>query len=402
MPHADLIIVGASARAAAFSALRAEMRPWCADLFADADLRARCPAMRLNGRYPEAFEDLLASAPLAPWIYTGGLENHPRLVSRMAQTRPLWGNDSAALTAVRDPYAVYDLLRAAGLPAPRVLHTNPTRQRGVPLAGASGWCDAREGEVSTPWLVKALRGSSGSGIRFHHPEDKGRCPARSYLQEYVNGESRAAVFVAGPWSTRLLGVTRQLVGEPWLHAEPFHYCGSVGPLTLSMTERVALERLGDVLAAGCKLRGLFGADGIWRGGEFWPVEVNPRYTASVEVLEYATGMSALAWHRAAFDPTTPEPPEVPAEPDGVIGKAIYFAKESLTFPGDGPWVDALNKEKCDEMPDFADIPNPGQQIEARRPVMTVFARGADVSSCIVALRRKAAVVTTGMRSEPEA
>jgi len=37
MDEAQVLIVGASARAAAFSALRAGLRPWCADLFADLD-----------------------------------------------------------------------------------------------------------------------------------------------------------------------------------------------------------------------------------------------------------------------------------------------------------------------------------------------------------------------------
>ena len=53
LPNADnLILFGASTRAAAFSALRAGLRPWCADLFADADLQAHCPAMRLPVRLP--------------------------------------------------------------------------------------------------------------------------------------------------------------------------------------------------------------------------------------------------------------------------------------------------------------------------------------------------------------
>src|SRR5687767_3221982 len=101
-----LLFFGASARAAAFSALRAGLRPWCADLFADADLRRRCPATRLAGRYPAAFAQLLRDAPPGPWMYTGGLENHPRLVGRMARLRPLWGNGEESLRRARDPAAL--------------------------------------------------------------------------------------------------------------------------------------------------------------------------------------------------------------------------------------------------------------------------------------------------------
>src|SRR5262249_35644735 len=75
-----VLIVGASVRAAAFSALRAGLHPECADLFADADLQRRCPAVRVRGRYPHAFLEWIESAPSVPWLYTGGLENHPSLV----------------------------------------------------------------------------------------------------------------------------------------------------------------------------------------------------------------------------------------------------------------------------------------------------------------------------------
>src|SRR5437660_693977 len=86
-----LLIVGASARAAAFSALRAGLEPWCLDQFADADLCARCPAVLVRPRlYPRGLVALARKAPPGPWLYTGGLENRPRLVRRLTRERPLW------------------------------------------------------------------------------------------------------------------------------------------------------------------------------------------------------------------------------------------------------------------------------------------------------------------------
>jgi hypothetical protein len=98
----QLILVGASARAAAFSALRAGLEPYAIDCFADRDLAAVCPAVRID-RYPHDFEPALARAPHAPWIYTGGLENHPRLVERLARLRPLLGNAGRGLQEARQP-----------------------------------------------------------------------------------------------------------------------------------------------------------------------------------------------------------------------------------------------------------------------------------------------------------
>ena len=85
-----------------------------------------------------------------------------------------------------------------------------------------------------------------------------------------------------------------------MHAAPFHYCGSVGPLSLAPQVRARFAQLGEVLVELFPLRGLFGVDCVLKDSVPWPVEVNPRYPASVEVLEYATGLAALAAPPASF------------------------------------------------------------------------------------------------------
>ncbi len=368
----NLILFGACTRAAAFSALRAGMRPWCADLFADADLQTRCPAMRLPGRYPDGFLQWIGAELPGPWMYTGGLENRPWLVERLARRRPLWGNDCPALLKARNPAVVYAAVRAAGLPAPAVR----AFFRRPPAAGR--------------WLVKPIWGL-GDFIHFWTAADAADRPSLLvYLQEYVEGESRSAVYCGDGKRAWLLGVSRQLVGADWLHAAPFRYCGSIGPLPVDAATRAALEKLGSALARRCGLRGLFGVDGVVRDGGFHPVEVNPRYTASVEVLEYADGLSALAWHRSAFA-ASPRPAPAADAPTACVGKAVYFAPCDLTFPAEGPWADVLRSPPpLDEPPAFADIPHPGTHIKAGRPVLTFFVRGDTPEDCLDGLRRSSA------------
>ena len=370
----NLILFGASTRAAAFSALRAGQRPWCADLFADADLQARCPVMRLPGTYPENFVDWIGAELRGPWMYTGGLENRPYLVERMARRRPLWGNDCSVLLRARNPDLVRAAVRAAGLPAPAV----------------------KEFFRRTPagrWLVKPIWGL-GEPIHFWTAADADDRPSPLvYLQEFVEGESQAAVFCAEGGRAHLLGVSRQLVGEEWLHAAPFRYCGSVGPLKLEAAQRQALEQFGSTLTRKCGLRGLFGVDGIVRDGAFWPVEVNPRYTASVEVLEYALGLSAIAWHRSAFAASAPRPAPPTEEAPISVGKAIAFAPRDMTFPDDGPWLDVLKSPLLlTQPPAFADIPHPGSTIKAGWPILTFFTSAVTPDGCLNALRRTAADV----------
>jgi predicted ATP-grasp superfamily ATP-dependent carboligase len=183
------------------------------------------------------------------------------------------------------------------------------------------------------------------------------------------------------------------VGSPWLHAAPFRYCGSIGPLEPEERLRRELERLGEELAGQTGLRGLFGVDGILRDGAFWPVEVNPRYTASVEVLEHATGLPALALHREVFvgQAACLSSSRKDRKAACPTGKAVLFARQGLRFPRSGPWREVLRAPPpVDEMPGFADLPYPESPIEAGRPVLTLFARAGTLAECEERLRRSAA------------
>src|SRR5688500_11055714 len=111
-----LTIVGASARAAAFSAQSAGFEPRCADLFADTDLAAICAVEQVRD-YPNGLRAVLQSSEDCPWIYTGALENYPDLVDELAAIRPLYGNRGRALQSARDPQLWSRALIDEGLPA---------------------------------------------------------------------------------------------------------------------------------------------------------------------------------------------------------------------------------------------------------------------------------------------
>jgi uncharacterized protein len=367
----DVLILGASTRAAASSAVRAGLAPTGIDLFADRDLAAIARAIPIPpGDYPHGLAALADMAPAGPWLYTGALENHPGLVDRIARRRPLWGISGATLRAVRDPVAVAELLRRADLPCPEV-RLGP---EGLPRDGS--------------WLVKPLASAGGQGVRPLGPGDA--TPGRpSYYQERIAGTSLAAIFVGSRSGATLAGVTRQWVGRP---GSEFSYVGSLGPWPVSPGESRRIQALGDSLARGFGLAGLFGVDLILRDGIPWPVEVNPRYTASVEVLELALGRALLAEHRRACeagDPDTPERcPDQSHHPRLVVGKVIVFASGRVHVPDFelGP----IATRDPFAIPRFGDIPRPGTTLEAGWPVMTLFATGPDPETCRLRLERRRA------------
>lgn len=352
----SLFLIGASIRAAAWSALRAGLAPRGVDLFADRDTAELCPVVRLPGRqYPRGLVRLAGAAADEPWMYTGALENWPRVIESILLRRPrLWGNPPEVLRRVRSPRLLFAWLHEHDLPCPRHCFQPPDPARGR-------------------WLIKPVASGGGQHIAFWDGRTSSR--HRFFFQEFIEGQPCAAVYLGLNGRSRLLGVTEQLVGQDWLQAAPFHYCGSIGPLPLSPALRTGFERLGAVLAAGFKLQGLFGVDCVLRNGVPLPIEVNPRYTASIEVLERASDFASLAWQRAAFEPSSPAPAiETPIPAGQSVGKAILFSRQSLRFPSKVLW-EGRNLE------DFADIPQAGQQIDPGQPIMTFFSQALTIEGC---------------------
>jgi predicted ATP-grasp superfamily ATP-dependent carboligase len=359
-----LVILGASVRAAAASACRAGLTPYCGDLFADVDLRGVAVAVRVTD-YPEGLADVARSAPPGWWMYTGGLENHPDLVDRTAAERPLAGNRGDVLRRVRNPLEVCCVLRKASLAVPAV-SLNPA--------------DApRDGS----WLRKPLASAGGRGIEAFRGEP---ASGSHYYQQHIAGPSYSAVYLADNRRAALLGVTRQLVGTRWAGARPFHYAGSIGPIMLAEELVVQFVEIGRALAAAFGLVGLFGVDTVVSNSSVWPVEVNPRITASVEILERAGLFSAVGLHMASCRGHL-APLASLAPPMSLFGKAILYAPSDLVIR-----PEFTEMAECElarpSWPGLADVPPAGTSIRVHHPVCTVFAEGADEAAVVAGLKNR--------------
>jgi uncharacterized protein len=351
----SLLIVGASGRAAAASALRAGFEPFVVDLFADADTLRLCPTLKCDpADYPHGFVELAKQAPPGPWVYTGGLENYPDVIAAISQHRPLWGNGPDVLKLVRDPWFLDSLPKHA--------------------AGFAAVAARRDDTAPWGWVRKPLAGAGGGGVRSVEHGDRAD-DAGVHYQELIDGEPESAVLTVSREPTAsapaLLGRTLQLVGTPWLHARRFQYAGNVSrPWHDSPVCGWAHN-----LSAASGLSHLFGLDFIGQS----ILEVNPRYTASLEVLEFAHRVSLLTRD-------TPPPPA-----SRVVGKGIYYAAVPITFPTSGPWEESLSH--CTDVwkpPAFADIPHAGTLIEPGQPVFTLFASADTEAECVHQLKAKAA------------
>ncbi len=232
------------------------------------------------------------------------------------------------------------------------------------------------------WLLKPRRSGGGHGTTAWRPG--GPVARHQYLQERIAGLPGSIVFLADGRRAVPLAISRQLVGRTELGAHGFRYCGSLMGPGLFPAQDALVERAAALAAAVARAFGLVGLNGldfIARARVPWPIEVNPRFSGSMELLERAADLPLFSLHADACAGRLPERP-IPAL-QHVYGKAIVFARrEVVVGDADGWLADPL----------MADIPNRGERIARGRPICTIFASGADAAACIRALDAKAASV----------
>jgi len=369
-----VLIAGVSTRALAVSAARAGYRVTAVDAFGDQDLRAVADVLgSLSGTHPRftpagaAERARSVSADLV--AYTANFENHPEAVAALARGRRLLGNTSAVLRNVRNPVRLMRALVRRGLPVPE------TRGSAPPSAGG-----ARR------WLLKPRRSGGGHGTVTWRPGQP--VTRRHYLQERIAGVPGSIVFVADGRTAVPLGLSRQLVGLREFGATGFRYCGSLlasaAPVFAAQTALLAgAAALASAVVQEFSLRGLNGIDFVAREGVPFPIEVNPRYAASMELVQRATGVSLFALHADACAGRLAAAPSVPTR---VYGKGIVYARRDVVVADPMRW----------RVADLADIPHPGERIGRGHPICTVLAEADSADACVEALVRSAAAVYRGL------
>jgi predicted ATP-grasp superfamily ATP-dependent carboligase len=369
-----LLLVGGSVRFLAESSHRAGWRVHAADRFGDADLLAVAASHRFLETDLERAADPFPHLPQSPCMFTGGAENAPLFLERMAAGRPLAAASPAAVRGVRDPRYLAELASEAGLAYPET-HFDPSR---LPVDGS--------------FVVKPLASAGGQGIMAWHGSGNLRSP--SLWQRRHSGLDHGISLVLEPESApRLLGVARAPRCRAEAGPSPWAYVGSVTIDTPPWTDRVL--DLAARAAARHGLRGAIGVDCLVEdSGRVLVLEINPRPTASMELFERLTGLSIAATHLAAFGIASPagsgrsaagDPSACPA-PDVAslrasrarhAGKAILYAPVEMNIT---PVFDQAIRERAamwsaDDhgLPAVADLPREGTRIGGRHPLLTVFA-----------------------------
>jgi uncharacterized protein len=355
-----ILIVGISVRAMVESAVNSRCDVLALDAFGDRDLKSLANSYSLHHDFNARFsaEELLKASRQLSYdavAYTSNLENHPAILRRIAGGRPIIGNSPESIAAVRNWKKLFVSLRHAGFSVPEFILAD----------------DARIADESRRWLIKPLLSGGGHGITFAQNGQK--ADGQSMLQEYVEGKSCSASFIADGRECVIIGVAQQLAGIHQFGSKGFRYCGNILPLPemlIPEKRRLILEqirKLAGFLTRKYGLAGVNGIDFILDGGRVWLTEVNPRYSASMELIERAYELPVFYLHaQAALDRRLSGfSLETACERGGFFGKAILFAERDVIAPDMQGWIDKT----------LRDVPASGEILHKGSPVCTILTSG---------------------------
>lgn len=343
----DIAVAATSARALVAAANRAGFKAVAFDLFCDGDTQQLAaeavPLRRLHGLEID-MDDFLQQLDIhvghsVPIVLGSGFERRPDVIETLNEHYRLVGNSAEVLRQIKDPFSFDKLLTKIDIPHPRVF--SGTAPEGLPL------------------LEKAIGRAGGAHVR---PASSLAIPSDGYLQEWVEGATMSALFLADGQDIRLLAFSEQ-----WCHGDkdcPYRYGGAAGPIAMPTPIENAVTAALGRLVRSVGLIGLNSADLIIRDDQWSLIEINPRPGATLDVFDHAPLPPLLQLHMKACEGDLPDlAPLRPGTAYGARAASVFYAPMSFEF-------------RLTSLPSHtADQPTFGTFIQEGEPICTMFGEG---------------------------
>lgn len=405
----DVVVIGASCRAVAQCASREGFRPYALDAYVDRDLLECAEAHPLESI--STAESIAADSPVPasrygpsgsspvderwvglPLLLAGGMENDPEGVDRWIDQGLRCGVNGSQIRVLRDPVMWRRWAEASGLRTPETLLHAPPRHELFENAA---------GDSDSVWLCKMRHSAGGMGISYfdplHNPcthANDGFSPQMSlgrYWQRRVPGLSVGVTMISDAAKTQYLGAARAIQSHETWGPTPFAYRGSIGPWTLDATWLEPLAKFGETVRAETGLLGLWQADFIVDELGLWLLEINPRWSASMELLADTNRHTLIRWHLAALRGESIARVERLSSSTW-LGKSIVYSPTEVTPETsqlEALWHRRWNGWSQEWESDWlvADIPNTCATIPPGVPIATCMASGRDPDELLARLQR---------------
>lgn len=242
------------------------------------------------------------------------------------------------------------------------------------------------------WLLKSTRGVGGMHTHDLLADHSWlNMPDSVYAQRKLPGETIGVTFASSEYGSIVLGAAASLGPGSQAFMPKYVYRGSCGPFhELTETAWMNLHSFATLVGRSTGYAGLWQADFLLNQDELTLLEINPRWSASMELLDsvYELGLVALhvdcvcrsidgvRWKAMTLDANrwTRELPST------MLGKLVAYASKDICVSEEQSktwwqhrWTG--NVSGIGDRVVYADIPRPKTLIATGEPILTCFALG---------------------------
>jgi len=302
-------------------------------------------------------------------VYGGGVDNRPDLVRVLARGRLLAGNAPSVLEEVRNIKRLRAVCREESIPFPATWLPGDEGGTGPYGGGHDG---------AGGLLKKRSLSAAGAGVSIY---EGGEISPGEYVQEFLAGTPFSISFIAHKKGVCVMGVSEQITGWPPLGGSGFSWNGNIAPFAAAGGEgsRLVETAVGyaRVLSRRFGLVGFNGVDMMLEpGGTLKVLEINPRYSGSMELFGKCRGEEPFLLHvAAAMGETLPDGFAEPPGFDRYRARGIVYAQRHCAAPDTVSWLSRGRRD----IPWTGDVFCPGE------PVCTVYASDTERSACLETL-----------------
>jgi predicted ATP-grasp superfamily ATP-dependent carboligase len=359
-----ILLIGSNVRFLAENATHHGREVFTVDYYGDWDTK-RLSGNRSIKREGSGALDLRELMKLAAGVensgvvYGPGFENDLMALARLSDLGRVIGCSLETVKKTRDPYSLARAATAWNFSYPKIF-TEPA--------------DSMRAER---WLIKPLASLGGSGIRF---VDDSYRPGmeRVYYQKFHSGMPSSAIVVSNGSEAALVAVMTQIHGDPSFGADGFKFVGNVFPHPFTKEITNSATTIAEALTLEFDLKGLWGFDFIYGEGVTL-IEINPRPTSSLGLLDMATWNDLLGLHIDSAGGKKSNLILDPGPTGRYFAQGRVYAKTDTVFTGSQAWSERGAR----------DIPYEGDFINAGEPVITVTASDTTYSGALARLRKEA-------------
>lgn len=305
------------------------------------------------------------------FVYGSDWDNQFQLLEKLSQYKNLIikGNSVKTLKRLagkRGLLSLFNLIKKTDLKRPAIIFKNDSF--------------TEEDFSNKIFLKKPSAGGGGKNIEIvnnpaeYSADNRLQIADDFYLQEYIKGKSFSVQFAADGKKAKILSFCRQLSAVNSKSA--FKYGGNI----LVKPDKATIKKIAeaaDLLVKNYSLKGINGFDYIQNENGLYFLELNPRYTAAVELLIPIFGRELFAVYFK--DQLKKEYLNHYLNTEFKLsGKVIYYAEEKIKIKHDlgrkfeQVYNRALNNKFKNVEVEIRDIPTAGEVFNQKDPVFTLI------------------------------